>query len=51
VAALIAAEVAARMEKQSVQPVVIEAAVMQRALGARVRALLEALSDLRVLLG
>jgi phage terminase Nu1 subunit (DNA packaging protein) len=51
VAALLAAEVAAEVEKQSGQPVVIDAAIMQRVLETHVRAQLEALADLRVSLG
>ena len=51
VAALMAAEVAAEVEKQSGQPVIIEAAILQRVLETHVRAQLEALADLRVSLG
>ena len=66
VAALMAAEVAAEVEKQSgnpvrpdrqvrperpVQPVIIEAAILQRVLETHVRAQLDALADLRVSLG
>ena len=51
VAALMAAQVAAELEKQSGKSVVIEAATMQRVLDAHVRAQLEALADLRVSLG
>jgi hypothetical protein len=51
VAALMAAQVAAEVEKASCKPVVIEAATMQRVLDAHVRAQLEALADLRVSLG
>jgi hypothetical protein len=51
VAALMAAQVAAEVEKASGKPVVIEAATMQRVLDAHVRAQLEALADLRVSLG
>jgi len=66
VAALMAAEVAAEMEKQSgppaqperppqperpERPVIIEAAILQRVLETHVRAQLEALADLRVSLG
>ena len=51
VAALIAAQVAADVEKQLGRPVIIEAATMQRVLEAHVRAQLEALADLRVSLG
>jgi hypothetical protein len=51
VAALMAAQVAAEVEKASGKPVVIEAEIMQRVLDAHVRAQLEALADLRVSLG
>ena len=54
VAALMAAEVAAEVEKQSgnpVRPVIIEAAILQRVLEAHVRQHLAALADLRVSLG
>ena len=54
VAALMAAEVAAEMEKQSGrpdQPVIIEAAILQRVLEAHVRQHLDDLADLRVSLG
>jgi hypothetical protein len=51
VAALMAAQVAAEVEKQSGKPIVIDAATMQRVLDAHVRAQLEALADLRVSLG
>ena len=51
VAALMAAQIAAQVEKQSGEPVMIEAATMQRVLEAHVRAQLEALADLRVSLG
>ena len=51
VAALMAAQVAADVEKQLGKPVMIEAATMQRVLEAHVRAQLEALADLRVSLG
>jgi hypothetical protein len=57
VAALMAAEVAAEVEKQSgnpvrpARPVIIEAAILQRVLETHVRAQLEALADLRVSLG
>ena len=51
VAALMAAEVAAEVEKQSGQPVIIEAAILQRVLETHVRAQLDALADLRVSLG
>jgi hypothetical protein len=48
VAALMAAQIAAEVEKTSGKPVMIEAAMMQRVLEAHVRAQLEALADLRV---
>ena len=48
VAALMAAQVAAEVEKQSGKPVMIEAATMQKVLEAHVRKQLEALADLRV---
>ena len=51
VAALMAAEVAAEVEKQSGKPVMIEAAILQRVLEAHVRQQLDALADLRVNLG
>jgi hypothetical protein len=54
VAALMAAEVAAEVEKQSdnpAKPATIEAAILQRVLETHVRAQLEALADLRVSLG
>ena len=51
VAALMAAQVAAVVEKQSGKPVMIEAAIIQRVLEAHVRNQLEALADLRVSLG
>ena len=51
VAALMAAEVAAEVEKQSGEPVMIEAAILQRVLEAHVRQQLDALADLRVNLG
>ena len=51
VAALMAAQVAAEVEKQSGKPVKIEATVLQRVLEAHVREQLEALADLRVSLG
>jgi Flp pilus assembly protein TadD len=53
-AALMAAEVAAEVEKQSdnpAKPATIEAAILQRVLETHVRAQLEALADLRVSLG
>ena len=57
VAALMAAEVTAEVEKQSgnpvrpARPVIIEAAILQRVLETHVRAQLDALADLRVSLG
>jgi hypothetical protein len=51
VAALMAAQVAAEVEKASGKLLVIEAATMQRVLDAHVRAQLEALADLRISLG
>jgi len=51
VAALMAAEVAAEVEQQSGNPVMIEAAILQRVLETHVRAQLDALADLRVSLG
>lgn len=57
VAALMAADVAAEVEKQSgkpvrpERPVLIEAAILQRVLEAHVRAQLDALADLRVSVG
>jgi len=57
VAALMAAEVAAEVEKQSgnpvrpERPVIIEAAILQRVLEAHVRQHLDALAELRVSLG
>ena len=51
VAALMAAEVAAAVEKQTGTPVIIESAILQRVLEAHVRQHLEALADLRVSLG
>ena len=51
VAALMAAEVAAEVEKQTGTPVIIEAAILQRVLEAHVRQHLDALADLRVSLG
>jgi len=51
VAALMAAEVAAEVEKQSGTPVIIEAAILQRVLETHVRQHLDALADLRVSLG
>ncbi len=51
VAARMAAQVAAEVEKASGKPLVIEAATIQRVLDSHVRAQLEALADLRVSLG
>ena len=51
VAALMAAEVAAEVEKQSGKPVMIEAAILQRVLETHVREQLAALADLRVSMG
>jgi len=51
VAALMAAEVAAEVERQSSTPVTIEAAILQRVLETHVRAQLDALADLRFSLG
>ena len=51
VAALMAAEVALGVEKQTGVPVIIEAAILQRVLETHVRAQLDALADLRVSLG
>ena len=51
VAALMAAQLAAEVEKQSGKPEKIEATVLQRVLEAHVREQLEALADLQVLLG
>ena len=51
VAALMAAAVAAEVERQSGKPVIIEAAILQRVLETHVRAQLDALADLRVSLG
>jgi hypothetical protein len=51
VTALMAAQLAAEVEKQSGKPVMIKAAIMQRVLEAQVHAQLEALADLRVTLG
>jgi len=47
-AALMAAEVALGVEKQTGTPVTIEAAILQRVFEANVRQHLEALADLRV---
>jgi hypothetical protein len=51
VAALIAADISAEIEKTSDAPVMIEAAILQRVLETHVRAQLDALADLRVSLG
>lgn len=51
VAALMAAQIAAEVEKSSGEPLMIEATIMQRALDAHVRTQLEALADLRVSFG
>jgi hypothetical protein len=57
VAALMAAQIAAEVEKQTdkpvhlERPVMIEAAILQRVLEAHVRAQLDALADLRVSVG
>ena len=51
VAALMAAEVALGVEKQTGTPVIIEAAILQRVLEAHVRQHLDTLADLRVSLG
>ena len=51
VAALMAADVAAEVEKQSGKSVIIEAAILQRVLETHVREQLAALADLRVSLG
>ena len=51
VAALMAAEVASEVERQSGKPVTIEAAILQRVLETHVRAQLDALADLKVSLG
>ena len=51
VAALMAAEVAAEVEKQSGKRVMIEAGIMQSVLETHVREQLVALSDLNVSLG
>jgi len=48
IAALMAAQIAAEVERHSGKPVIIEAATMQRVLDAHVRAQLETLADLRV---
>ena len=51
VSALMAAEVAAELERQTGTAIVIEAGIMQRVLETHVRVHLEALADLRVSLG
>ena len=51
VAALMAADLTAEVEKQSGETVTIEAAILQRVLETHVRAQLDALADLRVSLG
>ena len=51
VAALMAAQIAAEVEKQTDRPVMIEAAILQRVLETHVREQLAALADLRVSLG
>ena len=51
VAALMAAQVAAEVERQSGTPVKVEAAIIQRVVETLVREQLEALADLRVSLG
>ena len=51
VAALMAAQIAAEIEKQSGKSAMIDATTMHRVLDAHVRAQLEALADLRVSLG
>ncbi len=51
IAALIAADLTAEVEKQSGETVTIEAAILQRVLETHVRAQLDALADLRVSLG
>ena len=51
VAALMAAQIAAEVEKQTERPVKIEAAILQRVLETHVREQLAALADLRVSLG
>ena len=51
VAALMAAEVAAEVEKQTANPVMLEAAILQRVLETHVSEQLAALADLRVSLG
>lgn len=51
VAALMAAEVALGVEKQTRTPVIIEAVILQRVLEAHAKRHLDALADLRVSLG
>ena len=51
VAALMAAQIAAEVEKTSGKPVMIEAGILQRVLETHVREQIEALADLRVSLG
>jgi phage terminase Nu1 subunit (DNA packaging protein) len=51
VAALMAAQLSAEMEKAQGKPVTIETAILQRVLEAHVREQLDALADLRVSLG
>jgi len=51
VAALMAAQIAAEVEKTSGTPVMIEAGILQRVLETHVREQIEALADLRVSLG
>jgi hypothetical protein len=51
VAALMAAQLSAEMEKASGAPVLIETAILQRVLETHVREQLDALADLRVSLG
>ena len=51
VAALMAAEVVAEVEKQSGSPVMIEAAILQSVLHTHIRELLAALADVLVPLG
>jgi hypothetical protein len=51
VAALMAAEVALGVEKQTRTPVIIEAVILQRVLEAHAKQHLDALADVRVSLG
>ena len=51
VAALMAANLAAEMERASGAPVMIETAILQRVLEAHVREQLDAIADLRIDLG